>query len=513
MAKLNVNGRIIDTLAGESLLGALQREGVRGVDAPCGGNGVCGKCLVRVTGTVTVNGETIEADNAELRACRTVPVGDCTVSTNGADMVVLEGGTGELVTDGGEGLAVAVDIGTTTVAVYLYRMADGERLGVKSGVNFQRAYGADVISRISYADRSAGGLEKMRDMIRGQIDGYITELCESTGSERCRIKSVAVAGNTVMEHIFTGLSPSGIGVAPFKPESLFGYTAPARELGMELDAEVYITNAVAGYVGGDITAGILASGMYRSEKPCIFLDIGTNGEMAIGGKNGMLCCATAAGPAFEGAELQYGMSGVEGAVSKVKFEGGELICSVIGGGKAAGICGSGYIDALAAMLDMGAMDETGRLLDLDEAEETALKYLDEDEDGNIRFKLADGVYITQADVRKLQLAKAAIRAGLDLLLADTGTKEDDVETMFLAGGFGNFIDCVSAGKIGLLPASLVKKTLAVGNAAGAGASMAALSGGARRLLDEITASCRYSELSEHKGFSDAFMEAMTFEEI
>lgn len=510
--RIVVEGRQLSAKPGETLLALFQREGVRGVDAPCGGNGVCGKCLVTVTGPVETSEGPLLAQKTRLRACGTRPTGDCSVEISGVDMVVVESGRARLVTDGEEGIAAAVDIGTTTVAVYLYELSSGELLGVESGVNFQRAYGADVISRISYADLNEGGLENMRDMIRSQIDGYISLLCRRAQRPRAELRRIVIAGNTVMEHIFAGLSPSGIGVAPFTPESLFGDVHTARELGLELDAEVYIIDAVAGYVGGDITAGILSSGMYEREKPCLFLDIGTNGEMAIGDKNGMLCCATAAGPAFEGAEMEFGMSGVAGAISHVKFVDGAVVCEVIGGGNATGVCGSGYIDALAMLLELGVVDETGRLLEKDEVEPQFAQYLEEDEDERMRFRLADGVYITYADVRKLQLAKAAIRAGINLLLSDSGTDVHDVETMYLAGGFGSFIDRESAARIGILPRELVERTRAVGNAAGAGAAMAALSCEARRAITELTAFCEYSELSCHRGFSDAFMDAMSFDD-
>ncbi len=247
-----------------------------------------------------------------------------------------------------------------------------------------------------------------------------------------------------------------------------------------------------------------------NEPETLLLDIGTNGEMVLGKAGDYVCCATAAGPAFEGAEITMGMPAADGAISKVWMEGAKLCVSVIGGKEATGICGSGLIDALAVFLETGLMDETGLLADEDEVEEELVDYLDEDENGSCIW-LTDTVKITQADIRKLQLAKASIAAGIRILLSEKGLQMSEVEQVILAGGFGSFLNKKSAAAIGLIPSELLDVTVSVGNAAGEGAISAALSGEAREELARIQKEMRYVELSTHKKFSDEYMEQMYFE--
>jgi uncharacterized 2Fe-2S/4Fe-4S cluster protein (DUF4445 family) len=403
-----------------------------------------------------------------------------------------------------------VDIGTTTVVLYLYDLSTGQRLALRSGQNRQRAFGADVISRVHYANTHDDGLAQMTDAIRSQLSGYLRETCAQVGHTVDEVKEIAVAGNTIMEHIFAGLSPSSIAVAPFTPLTLFGDETDGANCG--LPGRVYRFPCVAGYVGGDITAGLLASGAYQSEQPVLFLDIGTNGEMGVGSRDGFLTCATAAGPAFEGAEITCGMSGVNGAVSKVWLEGGQLRFSVLGGGPAKGICGSGLVDALAVLLELGAVDETGRLLPPDEAEANVLPYLEET-DEDVRFYLDRDrtVYLTDGDVRKLQLAKAAVAAGIQTLLVRSGLTEDQISTLYLAGGFGNYLDQDSAAAIGLFPASLRDRIVPVGNSAGMGAVAWLLSRQARAELEDFLPKCSYLELSGCPEFNEAYLECMMFE--
>lgn len=505
MAILNViyNGaaRTIPAQPGQTILAALQAALITAPEAPCGGNGTCKKCLVHV-------------DGQEVLACRTAVTGDHTVvihEQNAGAVIASEGAAVEFPLTASEGLGAAVDIGTTTVVAHLYDLKTGALLGTRSGVNCQRAFGADVISRIQYANENADGLERMTDAIRGQLNGFLEELCAAAGRKTEEVTAVTIAANTVMEHIYAALSPASIAVAPFTPLSWFGEWASGENFGLPGHARVYLAPAVAGYVGGDITAGILASGAYKAERPVLFLDIGTNGEMALGSaKAGFLCCATAAGPAFEGAVISQGMSATDGAISKVELTDGKVAVTVLGGGKATGVCGSGLVDALAVMLALGAVDETGRLLPPGEAPEEALPYVDEDDDGVV-FRLTGDVAITEGDVRQLQLAKAAIAAGIATMLDEAGLDEDGVEALYLAGGFGNYIRKESAAAIGLLPASMVERIVSVGNTAGQGAAAVLLSQQAREVLDDLPAKCRYIELSGHKGFNEYYIECMMFE--
>ena len=503
----------IPARAGSVLLDALRNEDIS-VHAPCGGHGTCHQCRVTVTGSFAPvgGGETRSFSGAEILACRYRVESDCTVLLpEEKKAIVMTSGVGDIPACG-SGLGVAVDIGTTTVASFLYDLPTGRLIAMDSGRNAQRPFGADVISRIQYSDEP-GGLEQLSSIIRTQLSGMINTMCAHAGRSRGEITYVSIAGNTVMEHIFAGLSPVTIGVAPFRTLSLFGEEMPASGVfdGLNRAARLYLCPALAGYVGGDITAGLLSSGAAREGELSLFMDIGTNGEMGIGDHNGYLCCATAAGPAFEGAEIEMGMDGSEGAVDRVKYVDGDIQAHVIGDVTARGICGSGLVDALAAMLQAGVLTATGRMIKPQEAPEALRDRLRPAPDGTGRFYLRDEVYISAADVRQLQLAKAAIRAGIETLLSIKGKTSADVCHVLIAGGFGAYMDVSSAGSIGLLPQELVEKTKHVGNSAGAGAALA-LGEPEREKLREFSDRCRYYELSSSSIFMEKYIECMAFDE-
>lgn len=483
-----------------SLLAALRARGAA-LYAPCGGDGRCGRCLVTVTGPVSPldgpeRGKVRRAQGETLLACRFRAGGDCAVTfTAEEDMRVVKDGVD--IPPGGVGLGAAVDIGTTTVALLLYDLQTGKYLGARSGPNAQRAFGADVISRIARC-AAASGLEEQRDAIREQLSSLLDAACAGAGRDRSELTRLCVTGNTVMEHLLMGLNPTGIGAAPFAPLSLFGDSRPARELfsGFSPGAELYLCPAVAGYAGGDVTAGLLGSDALFSAEPVLYLDIGTNGEMALGDQDGFLVCAAAAGPAFEGGAIECGMAATAGAIDRVTLSGGALICRVVGGGPARGICGSGLVDAAAALLERGDVDPSGRMLCRDKR-------------GERRCYLADGVYISGSDIRQLQLAKAAVRAGLETLLSARNLNVEALRGVWIAGGFGAYLDAGSAVRIGLLPPSAAGKTLHVGSAAGRGAAMALVLE-QRRVLESLAKKCAYLELSASAAFMERYVACMGF---
>ena len=471
------------------------------IDAPCGGNGRCGKCKVRLSPT----GE-------EVLACRTYVNGDMDVYLPGEFDMEIAGAEDDSIGDvkNAKGpYGVAVDIGTTTVVAHLMDIGTGNRLATESGVNAQRPFGADVISRIQHSMEN--GHDELTRFIRIQIAGFIKELSKKTGIRMRDIEYMAIAGNTVMEHLFADLSPDGLGAAPFKPVSLFGEELPAgKDLGIAPDAKVYLAPAVASYVGGDITAGILAAGL-EDTKSSFYLDIGTNGEMAMKIGDKYYCCATAAGPAFEGAEIFMGMAAVPGAINHVEWKDNAVAIETIGDVPPVGICGSGLLDALALLLNTGAVDETGRLLSRDEAEGSIKKYLETKDGKNIFWLTTDkAVCMTAEDIRKLQLAKAAIAAGIQTLIHHSGATE--IESFRLAGGFGSYMNHVSAVRIGVFPKSFLPVTRVMGNMAGEGAVLATCSADAREALADICRRCEYIELSGSTYFMEEFVEQMMFEE-
>ena len=468
------------------------------IHAACGGRGTCGKCKVRVKGEVSpmTNAErkflTESEINSGIRlACMTYPTGEYTVELISDTVMQIQtaGITGNHVISPLNGeYGVAVDIGTTTVVVYLCDLKAGTIAQTAAFRNPQAAYGADVITRIGYINDN-NALDELRDSI---VNG-LNDAIGSFGIAREKINAVVITGNTTMEHIFAGLDPKGIANAPFTPASLFGDTLTAAEskLAVADGAVVYMMPCFSAYVGGDIATGIAAADVDISDETVLYIDIGTNGEIALGNKDKMDVCSAAAGPAFEGAKIEKGMPGVKGAVSKVWVEDGELKFSVIGDVKPIGICGSGLIDAIAAMLELEVIDETG--------------YLDEP----FFIDEANDIYISGADVRELQLAKGAISAGILTLMEITNR---DIDKVIIAGGFGSFMNPKNACKIGLIPSQFRDIITSVGNTAGAGAALYLLSGDIRNRIDKVTHGAEYIELSGNMIFMDKFIEQMYFEE-
>ena len=486
----------------EILLDVLRRNG-RTVTAPCGGRHICGKCVVTL----------LEPDGARDRilACEFPVCRDLRVMLDevGGGIILEEGLCSLPTAQGRAGCGAAVDLGTTTIALKLFDLSDGREVGSISAWNRQASYGADVLTRCQYCMEAESGLDTLSTLAVSQIWTLMYEVCKISSINTSDIKEIYLAGNTVMEHILFRLSPASIAVAPFRPLSLFD---DGRTLGLN-GPLLFPAPCVAGYVGGDITAGLLACGLHEKPGYSLFLDVGTNGEMALGGKDGFLCCAVASGPAFEGAGISCGMASTDGAVSTVRWEKGAPVLTVIGGGAPKGVCGSGLLDLLAMLLDLGIVDEGGYLQPPGELEEAFSPWLDEDEDGNGIFYLTSdrSIFFTSRDVRALQLAKAAVAAGISVLLDTAGICLTDIEALYLAGGFGSHLNADSAVAIGMLPAALREKIICVGNSALTGASMALLDPAKRVTLLDIQRKCDYLELSGHKGFNRLYPEHMTFD--
>ena len=485
-----------------------------GLSAPCGGKGRCGKCRVKARGALS---QPTEAEKAALSeqeiqegvrlACQARALGEVEVEfERDSGEVLLRAREKSMIVDPGRsGMGCAIDVGTTTLAVYQVDLATGKILGTKSAMNPQRRFGADVISRIQYTLENPDGLAELSRCIRGQITELLRQALGDAGRSKTEVRELVLVGNTVMQHIFDGRPVGSIARAPFKPEMLFEDT-----LGAALDGiPVRLAPCVAGYVGGDITAGLLAVGMAERPGERLFLDIGTNGEMALGGSGGILCCAVASGPAFEGAGISCGMPGITGAVRHAVYDRGFML-DVIGGGEAAGLCGSGLVDLAAVLLEHGVIAPGGRLLPPEEAPEHMRRYLTRDENGNGLFHLTQQVSLTAADVRNLQLAKAAVAGGIRVLLEQRHITAYELESVEIAGGFGNYLKPESAVRIGMLPKGTLGKLRVMGNTALAGASMLALDGANWERLRSIPAKCRDIELSGRDDFADAFTDNLTF---
>ncbi|MEI6385443.1 MAG: ASKHA domain-containing protein [Spirochaetota bacterium] len=413
-------------------------------------------------------------------------------------------------------LGIGVDIGTTTVVSYLIDLSSGAILGTKSGLNDQRVFGADVIARIQATIERETGLEEQRLRIVSQLTIMAHALLAEAQAKSEELVSMAIAGNTTMLHLFAGVPPGAISTAPFPPVFTGLHVGLAPEFGLDLPAttSVFLLPGLSGYVGADIVSGITALGMAEDPRCSLLLDIGTNGELALGDSGGILSCATAAGPAFEGAGISMGMGGVVGAIDFVWIEGRGIACSTIGNVKAQGLCGSGVLDALACFVELGLIDSSGRILDAEEAaalgpELAALRQEDETE---VRLCICEGVWLSQGDVRQLQLATAAIGAGIEILIKRSGKSVGEVERVFLAGGFGSFMDVRSAVRVGLIPRGLEDRVVVAGNSSGAGAVAACLSRARLSACNQARARSSYIELSSSPEFSDLFVEHLFFPE-
>lgn len=406
----------------------------------------------------------------------------------------------------------AVDIGTTTIACYLVDMNTGKTVDIESGINAQRAYGADVISRINYTIENENGSSMLKNAVVGQINEMLNKLCFRNNIDIANVYSMAVAGNTTMIHLFLGLPCKNIAMSPYIPVTVESLDLKAREIGMGINGIVSVMPGVASYVGSDITAGMLSCGMFKSGVFSLLLDLGTNGEIALGNSEGASACAAAAGPAFEGANIKCGIGGVKGAISVVDLSKNKIY-KTIGNSAPCGICGSGVLDTVSEFIKYGIIDETGRIPDVDEIDcpESLKKRIIVD--GGMKEFLLDEenkIVFTQKDVREVQLAKAAVSAGVEILISESGIGYEDIGNVYIAGGFGNFMNIDSALRIGLIPKALRGKVKSIGNAAGTGARMYLLSKSCRHDAEKIASKTSYIELSGRPDFQDRFVDLISF---
>lgn len=409
---------------------------------------------------------------------------------------------------------VAVDIGTTTMVAYLMDLLTGEQLEVESMLNPQRPHGADVISRTDYTIDRPEGLRQMSELVCSAIESMTRTMLKRRGLDEDAVYHILCVGNTIMMHLLCALPARYIAMTPFVPAYARSFSLPAAELGMKLkNAMLTAAPCVAGYIGADTLGAVLSCDMDQKDGVALMIDIGTNGEIVLGGKNRMVCCSAAAGPAFEGAHIQCGTGGVPGAVDSVKIEDGTVRVTTIGGQAAQGICGSGLVDAVSEMKDQEIMDMTGRIDEDEMPEEYEPRCFDLD--GKPAFSLTgqgeDGVFIAQKDLREVQLAKGAIAAGIEVLMNQLGVEFKDIEALYLAGGFGNYIDKHSACNIGLLPPELEERIVPIGNGAGAGAQRMLLDEDYLKRAEEIRRRMEYIELSARPDFQDLFVDHMLFE--
>jgi uncharacterized 2Fe-2S/4Fe-4S cluster protein (DUF4445 family) len=419
---------------------------------------------------------------------------------------------------------LAFDVGTTTVVGYLLDLNSGGRLGVASGVNPQARHGDDVISRVQFATTRPEGLATLQARIVECLNQLTARVCQQAGISPESVYEMTAVGNTCMMHLLLGLSVAGLAGSPFVPVVAAGQELEAAQLGLRLHprARLRVLPNIAGFVGADTVGVILATELESSKGLRIAVDIGTNGEVVVAQEGRLLACSTAAGPAFEGARIQQGMPAAAGAIDRIEVEGDELLIHTLEEAPARGLCGSGVIDAVAALLRLGLITESGRLLDPESEEAARLpekvrSRLRRNGNGSefVLVEAAQGaegvpVCLTARDVREVQLGKSAICAGIGYLLAEVGARPSEVEELLLAGAFGSYIRRESAVAIGLLPELPLERIRSVGNAAGSGAQLALLSVPLREKAERIAREAGYVEISDRREWYDLFAELMRF---
>ena len=410
-------------------------------------------------------------------------------------------------------LGLAVDIGTTSIAAYLVDLLSGKILTKGGAMNPQIAYGEDVISRIMYINEHQDGDQILRDRIVDEVNQLAASLCAEAGFAVDQIVDAVVVGNTAMHHIFAGLPVKQLGEAPYVPSVGDAFAFPAAQVNVQLapGAHVYMPPNIAGYVGADHVAMQAAVGLPAAAQTTLALDIGTNTEVTLVHQGCSFCCSCASGPAFEGAHIGAGMRAGPGAIERVRLVGDVVRAKTIGDQPPVGICGSGILDSVAVMLESGLLNKRGAFV-----KDHALAALDKD--GSQRFILAEPertrggrvIAVNRRDVAEIQLAKAAIRAGIEILLSKAGISAEQIDAFVVAGAFGTYVDIVSAIRVGMFPTLPLDRFKQVGNAAGMGAVLLLLSEEARRSAESGAKAIDYVELTTCAAFQDEFIRYMTF---
>jgi len=514
-------GRRVEAHPGQTLLDAAQAAGV-GLASVCGGAGTCEECRLRlVAGRLTPPTlvEQIALSYLELAAgyrlaCQAEPASDVKLdippeSLTSEQRLQVEGLETQIIvnpvvlTPGAYGLAV--DIGTTKLAAYLIHLETGETVAKAGAMNPQIAFGEDVISRIAYAGRVLYGAKKLQEVLVETLNKLLAEMCANVYISPEVVLDAVLVGNTIMHHLFAGLPVEQLGYAPFTPAITRQLTIPASELGLNLGpgANVYLPPVIAGYVGADHIAMLLATETWKSTRNIIAVDIGTNTEISLTANSKITCCSCASGPAFEGAHIYEGMRAAPGAIERARWSDGKILWQSIDNLPPVGICGSGILDVVAALQDGRLISPTGRLKTISGSELVLVPAA--------QAGLGRDLVVTRKDVHEIQLAKSAIRVGVEILLQNAGLTYADLDEFIVAGAFGTYLDLHSAVRTGMFPPLPLERFRQVGNAAGMGAKQMLVSLDKRREAETIAGQISYMELTSQAAFTPLFMKHLCFE--
>lgn len=484
------------------------------LDHSCQGYGQCGKCKLKILegnpGVISSDEKKIlrqeEIDDRIRLACCVFPKENLTIETSAVEekiAVLVQGYLPSFTRDDLDGLGAAVDIGTTTVAACLVDLSTGEILAKSSMSNPQRKYGQDVMSRIAFEyEQEQSGIDLLQASIVEGLNDLLTEMTVSLGCLVSDILQITVAANTTMLHLLLGVDARSLGRAPYQPVFTSMQELPASEVGLHIAPNGILTclPSVSAYIGADIVAGVGITELAAKKGHVLFLDIGTNGEMALSTNGRLLCCSCAAGPALEGMNISCGMRGVAGAIQDLSISPNEIILDVIGNVTPVGLCGSGILAAVRELLTSGIVKKTGTFQKIDGVRELVLSE-------------APLVKVTSSDVRQVQLAKGALLSGVMALLSKAGLTPADLDQVLVAGQFGSYIPARSFTITGILPMELEEKITYVGNTSMSGAYAALLSGKIRTQMEEISEKMDDLELSALEGYDRLFAKCMTFPEL
>ncbi len=502
---VNENKRV-ESIGEETILDAGRRADIF-IEAPCGGNGRCGKCKVHVSD-----------GRGDVLACNTYITGDVEVLTDTKThkrdtmQILLDGKSGETSVNNFKNhkYGIAVDIGTTTLVVSLVDCDSGKELEVVSALNPQCEYGQDVMSRIQYTEDNQEGLSVLHHRLQDEMNRMIKILSDRAGIEQTQITDAVYSGNTVMLHLATNNNPSSMGKYPYNMEMNGGMSMDAADVGVQISnvGKVYVPPFVSAFIGADLISGVLVCDLETQTGTTLFMDIGTNGEMVLANDGELVATSTAAGPAFEGMNITFGMRASAGAIESFQIDDvGSITMQTVGGVKPVGICGSGLFDIVGELVRIGIIEKSGRFtkktehLPKDLVERMTLYQ------GSRAFLITEGVYLTQKDVRQIQLAKGAISSGIEALLGIREIPVHQIDKVVFAGAFGYHLKVESMVNIGLIPEQLEEKVEFVGNTSKTGAIAFLLETENRRRMEKLVLKVEHINLSDYKNFEQLFVKS------
>lgn len=527
--------------SGQNLMTTLLKAGIF-VDNPCNGKGTCGKCKVKIyKGQIKEVCETEKQflSKEELRSgirlsCFLYPESDIeldVLQSENNHRILTSGlktsvafkpwdykGFGIEVNIDKRSYGIAIDIGTTTVVAALIDLRTASEIKTASMINPQKHYGLDVLTRITYAMENPGtAQDDLQSAIVKGINELINQLLKATSVRKEELHDIVVAGNTTMLHLLLGVDSSVIGRAPYKPNFIESKCLFAKDIGIEAGREtmLYCLPSLSAYIGADIVAGVYACELHKKEKTTLFIDIGTNGEIALAHEGRLLSCSCAAGPALEGMNISSGMRAQDGAIEEISISEEGIKTQVIGNTEGIGLCGSGILAVLRELLKTGIVTKKGAMIKLDTIDEMDYRRQYIELEGKKRTFVIPGqennLKVTQSDVRQVQLAKGAILSGFYALLNAVGITMDHLDEVIVAGQFGAHLSADSLIGTGILPEAVKDKLVYIGNASKTGAYMALMSGDVRREMEELSQRMSYMELSNLEGYERLFSKCLLFE--